>query len=433
MKNSDESICKTLYWSDVSASVRKVNPAFASIIDQINPDESYVVYSVKYSFGDSIVREGKFLLPENFNENKEIMENLYAESDMPFGIIINRSIECFIKMREKIIPFFMRYPGMITSLWSNLDQGESFQHAFPWNITAGARSSFLLPKITDNSNHAGLEKSLGLTLPLPISPEDHWNNFIKIHKNSESKQDWATEIIFFSRKWVQSILYEGKWEKLRCFMLQEAWKDSQFWRNEIALDFVLNKFVQELDKNGFKVKPKLLAILKRVIVISLGVFPGFAPAINDNEVPLNVLQNAYLKLYKLDKYIPTIMVPSMLNLKDFRDPIYYSLQWDMLLEPFSEDRSVSNTMTILEEVDRLLFLMKKYIRDNYNNVLVNKTPLKELNSIKFKCFHCVKSIYRSKDIVELDDRFAFMSYKQNGLTPCHAGQFMRGCIKIEKV
>ena len=56
-------VIRKFIWKEIRDKVAKVNAALANIIDQIDPDSRFPLYSVCYPYGSTIVEEGVFYLP----------------------------------------------------------------------------------------------------------------------------------------------------------------------------------------------------------------------------------------------------------------------------------------------------------------------------------------------------------------------------------
>lgn len=59
-----------LVWKDVRKEVAKVNPAFAKLIDELNPSDKYWVAKVTYPYGSLVLDKAILMLP---NEKGDIV------------------------------------------------------------------------------------------------------------------------------------------------------------------------------------------------------------------------------------------------------------------------------------------------------------------------------------------------------------------------
>lgn len=431
-------------WNDIKNNILGLNPELAQIITKINPSDQYKIYRASYSFGDMIMSNGKFNVPinnqilaiDNQNVPSNISNDLSSYNGMPFGILLNKSFETFVSIGNRVIPFEIIEPGVPFSLWKNLDSEISFQGLFKWNVCAGSRSIFVLPKISDNYSHQKLQKILKIDATAPRSLEEQWKLFVEIYNVQKTIKPWHLDVLFFSKKWIDSAKSNPEWFDLHRFLLKRGWETSSFWRNEVAFRLIYNKFIEALTEKGIKSKPKILAIVKHLILIGLGLLPGFCPAIDEQFCPLNLLQSSYIEHYQLKDYIPTIMRPKYFSLED-QQPVYFSLQWDTLLEPYQEDKSQINVMDLLEDVLKTMEYFTSFIQNKNANFEIYSTPLQNITKVKYEYYHnsqsYLKDVKHTKSLIEFDERFLYLKNNDLSRKFCDSAHFVRGCIKISAI
>ncbi|NEU34928.1 hypothetical protein GN156_30175, partial [bacterium LRH843] len=82
------------------------------------------------------------------------------------------------------------------------------------------------------------------------------------------------------------------------------------------------------NSRNLKPNPYLLDTAKHLFAIALGEVPGYAPQLDDEQLPLRVLQQAYVESYGMKKYVPTILAPVNFSLETKSFPaVYYSLSY----------------------------------------------------------------------------------------------------------
>ncbi len=138
-----------------------------------------------------------------------------------------------------------------------------------------------MPKISDTYSHQRLQKALGIEIGAPKTLQEQWPLFVEIYKANRNKYQWYTELLYFSKQWINDIKNNPNWHELHLYLLSDAWVKSSFWRNEVAFRLVYNNFLNHLTIKGIKSKPKILAVVKHLILIGLGLLPGFCPATHD--------------------------------------------------------------------------------------------------------------------------------------------------------
>jgi hypothetical protein len=437
----NQAVGKVLTWKEVGHKVMKVNPPLAEIINELSPDSSYKVIVAKYPFASSIIDNNIYYVPTvdgglaplaDNKVSKEIQGLLNGYGTFPIGILLQNSVELFVRHGNRIVPFTFYCAGKIFALWGHLDADISYQKLQMWNMTAGARSIMMAPKIADNVSHRKLQQALNLTSPPPKDMHDHWALFSEIYRNDSNKEPWHTEALFFSKKWLDAIKNDKAWARLYVFLLKEAWHSSSFWRCQIQFNLIFNKFINWLTERNIKINSGRLDTIKHLIIISLGALPGFAPAINEIAAPIKLLQSAYLNYYNLKEYVPTVMAPQYFLYGQDVAPAYYSLQRQTLLESIQSPKTPVNLITELEEIQATMSHFLLFMQSGV--VDLECTPLAILKNIQYDYYHNNKShtkkIVSSRQMAEDDPRLRQMFGGQDKRVFCSAAQFVRGCVKI---
>ncbi len=158
-----------LKWREIRTEFKKINPQLAQIIDEIDPNDEFALYKVRYHWGDYILKNGILKIPNSTNElvsiddfsiEKKITEDLAYNAGMPIGIVLKKSIELYIFALQRIIPFKLMHEGTIFGLWIGLHEDKmlSSHSSEIWNVVAGARSTILLPKISNVKSYKRIKK-----------------------------------------------------------------------------------------------------------------------------------------------------------------------------------------------------------------------------------------------------------------------------------
>lgn len=429
-------------WKEIRDDIAKVNKKLADIIDKIDPDDSYTVFRRKYRYGEYILRDSDFLVTNKLGQSvpisdasvdAKIQEKLgYNLNSNPVMLLLDNSIELFLKLQNRTIPFSvygMISKGHVFGLGRLFNNGEHYHPAFLWNMTAGARSIFMLPKISSSLLHKKLSKQLCIHEDTPKNLLDHWHVFKKIANHKEFGEPWFTEIVFFSKKWFET-LDDPAWKELKIYLLEAAWQRSSFWRDQFIWDTI---FSMIQGANVIRANPYIADNVKTLILIGLGKVPGFSPAEDDDIAPISRIQKAYLDIYGLKKYPPIIMQPKFLQFGEKSDSVYYSLEYPMAIE-FSPKLSQNSS-----KLDDLLFirrLLDTYIREiSANKLNVANTRIFEIiKKIKFDCYHCDVSQYsglkESAEIYNDDKKVQGISKQFSRLEFPERSPFFRGCVRV---
>lgn len=421
-------------WKEIRADVARVNQTLAELIDDLEVNHSFGLYDISYDFGSNLIEDSIFMMPEDSSKKKlipitsdkvqkKIADDLsYNDFNHPVYLVLSGSTEIFFDDNGRITPFGIAKPGSLIGLWKALDTETKIPlclNLSNWGVTSGARSVFLLSKISENRSHARLLSHLGISSEKPSSLDAHWNIFKDISNSLEPEKRWKTRILCFGKKWFEQ-KNNLKWQKFNHHLLSLAWNGSSYWRNRFTWDMAFSFINQKLD-----IKPRQyhVDIVRTLIELSLGVIPGFRPAINEDHCPLDLIKSTYTELYKLHQN-PVLMAPEYINGK----PIYFSIQKNSAISLSVKPVDKSSSLEDLYISDGLLKKYIHYLSCKKEKILT--TPLEHLNQFDFELFHSDPGQYHSfkpiKKLFASDNDFSEEKNKENP----EASLFFKGCIKI---
>ncbi len=229
-----------LTWEDARLLLLPILPELVSIIDKLSPSQDLVLYKASYPFGSTIINKQNYYLPLaagktiSFNSPflpEKIRNDLSYDpaTNSPIGIVLSRKSEFFVEIDERVIPYAILEPGgifgsskVLDKITHNLENNLRMSYfAFVWELRAGARSIFALPKISNRVYHQKMAKRLQLPLSLdaPRGYYQHWDIFKSI-ANRYAPQ-WKAEFLFFSNAWLEK-LTDRAWLPLFNFFLVDA-------------------------------------------------------------------------------------------------------------------------------------------------------------------------------------------------------------------
>lgn len=428
-----------LTWEQARSILTPLDPELVRIIDKISPGKDFKFYKAKYPFGTKILDKNVAYLPlqngETIPFNSDLLpaslaKDLAYDSDKsnPVGMVLNKSSEFYLSTNQRPMPYQTVVPGDMFGLSRIIDNHETtsadeFSHLsfFRWELTSGARSLFMLPKITDNIRHTKLKNLYNLTQDKPETYQDHWNIFREIAAKTEDP--WYSEFLFFSTQWF-SKLKDPAWAELYCYFLRKNNLSYGYWRNLLSWQITFNGIEQ--NKN-LRYSSYTLDTIKHLLAIACGVFPGFSPATNEDSAPIQLLQEAYTSGYNLKDQCPIIMEPSKLSLIN-KLPVYYSTLYPTLVQC---DPDTFKDKSFIRLLDQVQHVTEKYLAGIQEDVLAKFTSLYNVSKIvDFSYYHDNPNHYTNIKsnllIPEEDDRFTCPT----GQFPNHS-QFLKSCIKIK--
>ena len=435
MKNNSN--IETINWEQARKSVKAAEPELAEIIDNWQIQHSFI--RVRYNYGDKVLKGGILHLTDkdgishpihSATISEEIKEQL-SYSNMPLGIITAGSNEVFSETDERVIPLAFFKPGVIMGLWESLDEKASYFPTQIWDVTAGARSIFMLPSISQRVPHEQLKKHYGVKRGAPNTLYDHHQVFAQIIQSQNFKQAWTHEIIFFGKDWLTPNNKDIGWLRFHNYLLKKAWQLSAYNRNKTTVDRIWLLFSQELEAKGIKVNPHLIHILKQIIAISIGAAPGLRPIVKtDIAAPATTLQKIYLTVYGLKNYIPTIMALDYFIPYQSNEPIYYSLQIQTQIEPICKFKNT------LSEIREIKMLLEFFVELALEGKLKVADSLIEwvVKNVKFDFYHPETGrhddIHNSKYLPSRDKALIEVRGAKRGRKFAHASPLTKGCVQI---
>jgi len=440
MSNNATTLLEMLTWQEARAHVIPVNPELAEAIDKTDPSSDYKLYRVRYPFGTTIVENGVFYLPTEDGQIAPIDSGVFSEKtvkDLNYykgiatSVVLKNSAELFVGQGDSVIPFGILQKGRIFGLWRVLDSlTHSWHIEHIWNVTAGARSLVMLPKITDSIGYMRLKKEFGIKPSIPKKLHQQWHIFKALANQGALGHDWYVEFLLFPRQWFETPDKDPKWLFFKNFILQSAWQNTEYWRNQSTFEFVFSCLQQS---RNLKPNPYLADTVKHLIAISAGAAPGFVVANDESAAPISTIQRIFTDIYNLKNYAPLMMHLKHMYYKGV-DLSYYSLQNPTTLEFSPKSRSLSSNMVDLHEI--------KYIMDKYVDAVLDGTlPLENAafkyfaERIKFYYYHTGQdtqdNVEQSQKILKRDNDIHLQMKSFPDRVFPENSPFFKGCISID--
>lgn len=430
-----------VYWQDIRKEYAKVNPKVAEIIDTISPDKKFPLLKSTYSFGENILIDGKCTVSKAVANDSALadilkaqkisdLQGLFDYSPIPLGVILNKSCEVFVEIQDRIIPVFVLSAGDLFGVFETIDLLYGVKSTPLWNIMAGARSLFMLPKINNNLWHKKLMKHFNINVRAPKTLEDHWGVFNAIANSKIAQSDWQCEVIFFPKIWVDHLNSKSPgWGQLREHLFQMCWAQASSMI-EKSFSFLWQQFSLSTIRRNYKPRIYITDTIRHLISITTGFVPGFAPSQNELSAPIALIKRAYHDVYNLP-YAPTIMEPAILQRSP--TPIYYSLGYPSLLEGHPETSNVYNTISDLKEIKTLIENMFRYCQTSSGNVKVFTNIVPKINLDYFhKARDTHGEIKTIAEFIATDHAFMESDNAFKNKEFCTTAPFLNGCIRITK-
>ena len=346
-----DDVLQELDWKDVREAVEQVNPVLAKIINHINPNHHHKLIKAIYSFGDLIIKEGRLCLPR---EDDKLCAQLNY-STIPLALLLNKSAEAFIENSDSSLPLNILNPGDFFGTFEAINFMMNKPSRYLWNVSAGARSIFLLPKI---SNFSGIKRlrshyNIGHNIQL-TSLSNHWDLFRKITLNPHFAEPWKSEVLFFPRQWFTDIK-DIAWYQFYQLIWEQTWIQAQYAMSDFNFRNDWQTCLKMIDARRLKPSPYIMDTIKHLLIIMMGFAPFFSPAEDlELDLPLMELQRAFTDIYLLEQYVPTIMSPDIFSVWPPSSMGYYSLAFPTLMSGAHPVKSLNSFMPDLKMIKLIM-------------------------------------------------------------------------------
>lgn len=439
MKTTDDRNIKIekLDWNRALQLIKKIKPELSLLLKQIsiNTDDLFF-YRASYAFGDKIIGDKQtFLSLENGGSialvDKRIPEEISLdlcydqERENPLGLVLSKTSELYMGAEALDYSSKLLRTGDFFGVPKALDsENPDRSSILNFNLNAGGRSLFMLPKISDNILYLKACQSLKLSIPSPQKTDEHWQIFVALA--TQLKSNWECEILYFSRKFIQALRLK-EFSELSLYFYKthaasyNAWHSmANIWQKELE-SINHKKLLAKYNQNLFN-------IIKYIFMSSANSEIGFAPLLDNDQAPVGEIQDFYKYAYGLEN--PIVMGVQKFNYKNNDElPIYISLnQRNTLLENINS----SGKHTNISALSDIIYLNNSLREDILNDNVNSNNSLKNLIELtKITYFHNSPSnntMVRSSKFIPLEDE----RFMQCGQTFPQRATFLNGCIRISK-
>lgn len=429
-----ESVCQFLY---------KTNPELANIISEWDPPgDKFKLYKIKYFYGKKILSHGKLQLPlldgttvayDDVITPLSLVQDL-SYSSFPIGIILTNTAEVFVELDSKIISLAVFDQGIPLGLLETLENTKSFCFRNVWTVTAGSRTAFMTPKISDKSLHAKIQREFGCDSPPPRIPSEQFDVFVEIMQRAGDQKNWSVDILFFGSEWFKKDEANIHWLKFHHYLQSYLLEYSGFSRNKPTFDLIWHYFLQALSQKKKRVNASVFEMMKNLITTAIGVSPAFSPAHDNSRAPIDKIQKVYREVYGL-QYVPTMMVPRHFGFDKMSLPVYFSLKQQNMFELNPKNKESESLITDLVQLQSLLkdFLdMVENGRLKLENTIIESM----IKATNFDFYHINSNEYRNiKNTKELPKTDALLVAQVGGVNHfdfAYTSSFFRSCVQIHK-
>ncbi|MDO8954564.1 MAG: hypothetical protein Q7V63_06925 [Gammaproteobacteria bacterium] len=424
-------IAEQVFWKEVCTQVHALNPQLANAIESIKDADKKTLIKVRYKFGDLILNSGAVQLPVETGDCLPLSHPdckrfsiALSYAPVPLGLILRQGVEIFVDSSNYITPLNLLKPGNLFGLFEVLDSAANNPVAPVWSITAGARSTFFLPKISDRQGHERLKRSFNVPADPPRKLSEQWNVFKAIAQSPELKLEWYCEVLFFTRDWFTDFTDKSSF---KAYLNELAWQQSRYARQHIILSLLWKSLAVEINRRNLRTRAYIIDTLKHLIGVASKSVPAFNVVTDDVLIPLQEIQQAYIDQYLLKEYLPTMMAPATLGSNSEYNKVYYSLSKPTLVEGAPDERD--NTPSILTDMREIKSVYDLFKKSSHLDGL--KVSAENMNC---KFYHIepsqMDSIHSSSLLAKENPLFLMDAKRFKGREFCASASFLRGCIEI---
>lgn len=411
--------------------IKNVNLELYTILEKINPEDSYHIYFAEYDYGVELSDDEKFYFPHHqkllgFDELPKCIQKDFSlwNPNIPFGIILEKNMEHYIRMPNRTIPGRIYTPGDCFGYEFKLHD-LNYKITIPiYYVTIGARSCFCITNLGNELLFSSLKKKLNKYITAPKTPYAHQPFFKILYENLINKKTWKLKLLYFSDKWMKAIKTNPDFIELSLYLFRQYWMKGEILRERISHDYLTSNIFSKLE--NFRPEPYITEIIRSFVLLLTNACFGYAPQIDDSYLPLNEIQNILLHEYKVP-HSPIIFCPSLI--KD-TNILYYSLNYPSSAV-FSRVYSTQQSMIkILDEVTRFSAAFFKKISKSLRQS--NSLFEKMVNNTKIQCFHTHTDKYHSALTIDKLNSFdSCIAKRKDGLDLPNSGPFLRGLIGLK--
>ena len=347
--------------------------------------------------------------------------------------MLEKDSEVFVDTGSRIIPINLFHKGNLSGVYETMDFLTGKKSSPIWNYSAGSRSIFMLPKITDKLGAKRLHMTRNIPATIQVNHlTDHFELFKSIAQNKSFSQEWHSTALFFGEKWITNKHTSKEWMKFKNYLLCKTWEQATYAIDKLKFNLNWEKLAEAISLRRLQPKPYLIDQVKHVLNIVAGNFPAFKPIDTSQEsAPTRGLQQAIIDCYTF-KYLPTLMHACALGDTITKAKhVYYSLSLPTVLEGSPLKK---NSSTIISDMREFKFLIETL--KNYRQNTANNEATQVIKDFQIDYFHFEKDMcdeIRSSTDIAIEDG-AFLEDKKTFQTRdfCATSPFFSGCIRISK-
>lgn len=434
IKTTDDRLLNVeeLTWEKAGPIIETVAPHLVEAIDELPAEKRFPFYKASYHFGTQIIDQNGVYLPLADGDNISFNDPHLPDSIKkglgyitgkanPIGLTLNKKCEFYLQYGEKVTPYTVLNPGEIFGLSKNFSNGiNDIYSTCLWDLVAGAKSVFMLAKVSNNPQHTSLKRKYDLSSRAPTNYPEQWMVFKEIAAKTHAP--WRAQILFFDNRWTD-LLKDKQYLNLHAQVAKS--NPPGIWHHQPSWDVAFGDI--EARKHLTAYPADILDAARHLFSIAAGSFPGFIPATDEMSAPIGLLQEAYTNTYELE-HAAIMMEPSLISFTE-KYPLFYSLNWPT--SPKSIPKNMDNKKSVIFNLSILIEIIKTY-QLNLETDLKFRAPslCKAASGVDFSFYDNDYQKYKGiKDVNLLPGEDPRFVCSKSASFPNHSS-FLKGLIKI---
>ncbi|TIG50764.1 hypothetical protein [Legionella pneumophila] len=421
-------------WDEIREEVKRSNPEFFFLVDEIAPGKDFPLYVFNFGYGDLIGDSETFYIPHqgklqtlnNFSSQEPITKDLfYGFHSCPLGLVLDKCFEWYLRgdSENETHPVYIDKKGDFFNI-GHVTQIKPLKRYLPngiLSVKAGAQTTLVIQNIGCKRSHNRLIRS-GIDCTIPNSYHDHSEFFKRIYQSCPAESKWRASIVYFSEKWIDNIVNNPEWININKYFFKYY---LHYYAYTYYGDYYQHIFRVAFDKSNLERDFFIQDTAKYIFEILIGEKYGFSFTNTDEFLPASWIGYVLKDIYKL-KTEPSILIPK----KHFeKNPVYFSLQHPIFrpYQGLSRKRA-----TLISELENMKIVTNKYkelFSSNHEEwagtILEEKA--KKAQFVYYHGFENKKNWL--SDIHHLLKNDSGVHHLSND-TFCQDAPFFKGCISI---
>jgi hypothetical protein len=312
-------------WTEVKHKVKTLNPGFYEHLEAVSPSDDLRLLIVKYPYGFQMSDDQGFYLPKGY---EDYIGGAGLGKSAPLTFVLDKEIEYYYDTNHNHVPWKICSPGDFFPDTVNSDQEDDLRYKpnSIFSAVSGVKDITLLSLHSNTNDYYNLRRKYDISANFsPTNPQQHFDIFKRVIE--KEKIQWHSTVLIFAKEWKHEMANNKKFWPFQRFMFEHSIKSTQRYRSAIFLDQTIHDITRSMN---FKFKPYAHEVIKQLLLIASGAFPGFRPTSNNNSFPVKELSEALKNSSRELLSYPIFMQAAMMKKENCHQYIYNSITYNTM-------------------------------------------------------------------------------------------------------